>query len=243
MRKIALGLVVALVAISAAHTAPGQDWSFNGTTIEACTCPMFCQCYFNTKPAGHHTHEGGEKHYCKFNMAYKINKGHYGKTALDGAKFWVSGDLGGDFGTGQTDWAVVTFDKKTTPQQREAIGAILGHVFPVKWGSLQTAEGSIDKWEITPTGAHATLDGGKTAEVKLSQPATKMNAGKPAVLHNVKYFAAARNDGFIMMPNEVQAYRVGEKAFESKGTNGFLITIDMNSRDVKPAKGGMVGGR
>jgi len=31
----------------------------------------------------------------------------------------------------------------------------------------------------------------------------------------------------------VEAYRAGDKAFEFKGTNGFMITIDMNSGDVK----------
>jgi hypothetical protein len=35
------------------------------------------------------------------------------------------------------------------------------------------------------------------------------------------------------MPNEVEAYRVGDKAFEYKGTNGFMITIDIASGDVK----------
>ena len=38
-----------------------------------------------------------------------------------------------------------------------------------------------------------------------------------------------------MMPNEVEAYRVGPSAFEFKGTNGFMLTLDMNSGDVKPA--------
>ena len=47
---------------------------------------------------------------------------------------------------------------------------------------------------------------------------------------------APRNDGFIMMPNVVEAYRVGPKAFEYKDTNGFLITVDLNSNDfAKPA--------
>jgi hypothetical protein len=35
------------------------------------------------------------------------------------------------------------------------------------------------------------------------------------------------------MPDEVEAYRVGEKAFEFKGTSGFMITIDITSKDVK----------
>jgi hypothetical protein len=49
----------------------------------------------------------------------------------------------------------------------------------------------------------------------------------------VKYFAAPRNDGFVLMPNEVQAYRGGDKQFEYKGTNGFMLTLDINSTDVK----------
>ena len=52
-----------------------------------------------------------DSHFCRFNNAYKINKGNHGATRLDGAKFWISGDLGGDFSHGQMDWAVVTFDK------------------------------------------------------------------------------------------------------------------------------------
>ena len=55
----------------------------------------------------------------------------------------------------------------------------------------------------------------------------------PIVIKNLKYFGVPRNDGFIMMPNEVEAYRMGEKAFEYKGTNGFMITIDIASSDVK----------
>ncbi len=34
------------------------------------------------------------------------------------------------------------------------------------------------------------------------------------------------------MPNEVQAYRMGDKAFETKGTNGFMITLDITSKDI-----------
>jgi hypothetical protein len=29
----------------------------------------------------------------------------------------------------------------------------------------------------------------------------------------------------------VEAYRVGPKAFEYKGTNGFMLTLDINSKD------------
>ena len=55
---------------------------------------------------------------------------------------------------------------------------------------------------------------------------------EPVVLKNVKYWGTPRNDGFIMMPNEIEADREGPKAFEYKGTNGFMLTFDMNSKDV-----------
>ena len=37
------------------------------------------------------------------------------------------------------------------------------------------------------------------------------------------------------MPNVVEAYRVGPKAFEYKGTNGFMLTFDITSKDVAAA--------
>jgi hypothetical protein len=54
----------------------------------------------------------------------------------------------------------------------------------------------------------------------------------PIVIKNLKYWGVPRNDGFVLMQNEVEAYRLGDKAFEYKGTNGFMITFDINSDDV-----------
>jgi len=217
---------------------PPADWAMNATVIEACSCPMFCQCYFNSKPAGHGDHAGhaghggGAKHFCRANNAYKINKGHYGATKLDGAKFWISGDLGDDFSDGEMDWGVLYFDKAMTPAQREGVGAIAGKLFPVKWRSFKTAEASIDKWEFTKDQAHALLDGGKTAEVRLKRFPGMTD--EPVVIHNLRYWGAPRNDGFVLMPNVVEAYRVGPNAFEYKGSNGFMVTMDITSKDVAP---------
>ena len=227
MRRVALLAVVALLGISAGHTSPAADWAINATAIEACSCPHFCICYFNSHPAAHHDH-GQTEHYCKFNNAYKVNQGHYGDTNLTGAKFWISGDLGGDFSQGQMNWALVTFDKATTPEQRQALGEILGHVFPVKWKSFNTGEGNIE-WTAGKDQAHAALNDGKTAEIKLKR--FQGMTDDPAVLKNVRYWGTPRNDGFIMMPNEIEAYR-GPNGFEFKGTNGFMLTFDMTSKDV-----------
>ena len=236
MRGTLAMMVIALLGASVGHTAPSvPDWAINATAIEACSCPHFCICYFNSHPAMHH--DGGkDEHYCKFNNAYKVNDGHYGSTSLAGARFWITGDLGADFSQGQMKWALVTFDKDTTPDQRQALGEILGHVFPVKWASFNTGEGSID-WTADKDHAHASLNGGKTAEVKLTR--FQGMTDEPAVLKNVRYWGTPRNDGFVMMPNEVEAYREGPNAFEFKGTNGFMLTFDMTSKDVPPEKAGM----
>ena len=99
-----ISLALVLLAMSTTDTSK-PEWALNATTIEACSCPMFCQCYFNPKPAAHHEH-GAVAHYCQFNNAYKVNHGHYGSTNLDGAKFWITGDLGADFSQGKMDWAL-----------------------------------------------------------------------------------------------------------------------------------------
>jgi hypothetical protein len=148
-------------------------------------------------------------------------------------KFWVAGDLGGDFSKGQMDWAVLTFDPSVTKEQREAVGQILGHVYPVKWNSFSIGKDADMEWTAEARGAHARLGGGKIAEVSLRHPEASASSDGPIVIKNLKYFGVPRNEGFIMMPNEVEAYRIGDKAFEYKGTNGFMITIDIASRDMR----------
>ena len=234
MKKLVIGLALAAciaLPLAAAPAATGA-WNMNATIIEACSCPMFCQCYFNSHPAGEHGEAGG--HFCRFNNAFRVNKGTYGAVKLDGARFWVAGDLGGDFSKGMMDWAVLTFDRATSKEQRDAIGVILGSVYPVKWNSFSTAEGDIT-WNAGKDESRAMIDGGRTAEVALKRFAGMTD--EPVVIRNLKYWGVARNDGFVLMPNVVDAYRTGDKPFEYRGTNGFMITIDEKSSDVAPASG------
>ena len=90
-------------------------------------------------------------------------------------------------------------------------------------------------WTASKDEARATLDGGKTAEVHLKRFQGMSN--DPVVIQNLKYWGAQRNDGFVLMPNVVEAYRVGPKAFEYKGTNGFMITFDVTSAAGSTAAG------
>lgn len=231
---LVFGLAVLACGVAFAADTKAPTWNMNASIIEACSCPMFCQCYFDDKPASHAGHEGhgAGEHFCKFNNAYQVNKGTYNGTKLDGAKFWVAGDLGDSFADGEMDWAVLHFDPSVTPQQREGITTILGHVYPVKWKSFAVGADAPMEWNATRDRAVAKLDGGKMGEVILNKSPGMTD--EPVVIHNLKYFGVPRNNGFVMMKNEVEAYRTGDKPYEYKGTNGFMITVDINSKDVKP---------
>jgi Protein of unknown function (DUF1326) len=229
-----LTLTVATVAQAQPSKSPEPSWSFNATIIEACSCPMFCQCYFNSTPAvhsDHGSHGAVGQHFCRFNRAFRVNKGSFGSTEFAGVKFWMAGDLGGDFSKEHMDWAVLTFEPSTTKEQRTAITAILNHIYPFTWNSFTVAPDAAMEWNASGDHAEARLDGGKTAEVVL-QKAQGMTS-EPITIENLKYDGAPRNEGFTLMPNKVEAYRVGAKLFEFKGTTGFMITIDMTSEDSK----------
>ncbi len=236
MRKIGVmvvltvGLALALAGMAEEPAKPA-DWKFNATLIEACSCPMFCQCFFNSAPASHGHGEHGGEHYCKFNIAYHVNKGAYNGVKLDGAEFWVSGDLGDNFADGKMDWAELTFDPEVTPEQREGVATILGQVYPVEWGSFTVAEDAPMEWEASKDRAEARAGGGKIGEIVLNRSKAGNN-DDPIVINNLKYWGVPRNDGFHLMPAEVQAYRTGDVQFETKGTNGFMITLDMKSQDL-----------
>ncbi len=230
----ACAAVLGLGALAAVQAAGEPTWSLNATAIEACSCPMFCQCYFNSEPAGHgggghggHDHDGAAGHFCKFNMAWKVNEGRHGATRLDGAKFWIAGDLGAGWEDGKMDWAAVHFDPAVTAEQRQGIATALGALFPVEWNRFGVLEDKPVEWSASGDTAVALLDGGKAGEMRLKRASTALADG-PVVLTNLRYWGAPRNDGFVLMPNEVEAYRVGDDAFEFKGTNGFMITIDID---------------
>jgi len=241
MRRLALVLGCSVLMASLAFAAGygekakggTMDWHVNATAIEACSCPMFCQCYFATKPAAHAGHEGqASEHFCRANMAWKVNKGHYGKTKLDGARYWLAMDLGDDFSDGTMKWAVVHFDPSVTQEQRDGILAAVGSLFPVKWETpVQVGADLPVEWSHSGDKAVAKLDGGKAGEMVLNGAAVNRNKTEAVVIRNLKYWGAPRHDGFVLMPNEVEAYRLGENAFEFKGTNGFMITVDIASKD------------
>src|SRR4029079_11805283 len=198
----------------AGASAAAPAWDFNATIIEACSCPMFCQCYFTSRPAGPGCCSKPDDpalatRYCRFNNAFHVNHGSAGATKLDGAKFGVAGDLGADFSKGTMGWAILHFDPSVTKEQRDAIATILGQVYPVKWEKFTIGPDAPMEWHASRHHAEARPDGGKIAEVELQK--NQGMSDEPIVIKNLKYWGAPRNHGFVLMANEVEAYRAGDK--------------------------------
>jgi hypothetical protein len=209
------------------------DWALNATIIDGCSCRMLCPCIFGSTAevgiVGTHKHDG--KTSCCFNAAFRVNEGSYGSTKLDGMKFWFAGDKG------DAKTVELTFEPSATKEQREAVRVFLAHFLPQKWTSLTEGPDAKIDWTADATHAEAKLDGGKAAEVLMSRLSGATGKGT-AVIKNMKYFAAPRNDGFNIMLVDQLAYRRGPKPapFEFRGTSGWTITIDMDSRDLVAAR-------
>jgi hypothetical protein len=209
------------------------DWAMNATIIDGCSCQLLCPCIFGSPAtvgsAATHQHAGHRS--CFFNAAFRVNKGHHGKVKLDQLKFWFAGDKGDD------KTVELTFEPSATKEQREAIRVFMSHFLPLKWTSLTEGTDAKIDWKAEAVRAEAKLDGGKAAEVVLTRFPGATGEGT-SVIRNMSYFASTRNDGFNILPVEYITYRRGAKPapFEFKGTSGWTITIDMNSKDVIAAK-------
>jgi Protein of unknown function (DUF1326) len=210
-------------------TEGSVDWAMNATIIDGCSCRLLCPCIFGSPAtvgsAATHQHAGHRS--CYFNAAFRVNKGHHGKVNLDGLKFWFAGDKG------DAKTVELTFEPSATKEQRAAIRAFMSHFLPVKWTSLTEGPDAKIDWKAEAVRAEARLDGGKAAEVVLTRYSGATGEGT-TVIRNMRYFAATRNDGFNILPVEHLAYRRGPRPapFEFKGTSGWTLTIDMNSKDV-----------
>lgn len=204
-------VLTALVLVWAGGEKSGKTpWSIKASYIEACSCRMFCPCYFSTNP---------DKHMCEFNMGILIKQGKVGTTKLDGMKLWISGNLGEDFGDGQIEWLVATFEPDATDEQIEAAGKILSQLYPAK-----PDEFKIDKKKITlqfGDQPYAKLGKGE-AEIKLNM--IKDRHGKQVTIRNLNYWEANSNTGF-RVGYGTHHYKGNGKEFEWEHVNGFLIDI------------------
>lgn len=77
MRAIALAVGAALLVPAAPLLAEETDWSIAGHWWDTCSCEAPCPCWKDEKPSLKD---------CPDMAFFQVDKGHYGKTSLDGAR-------------------------------------------------------------------------------------------------------------------------------------------------------------
>jgi hypothetical protein len=236
MRLLPRILLVFLVTISAGliyfatfaqDKSSKPDFDMTATYIEACSCDMFCPCYFNTRSTNHTAMAGHnmEEHFCRANLVLKVDKGYYKGTKLDGAKVWLGNDLGSDWSTGKDSWMVMNFDPSVSKEQQAALADIIPQLYSAIPWQKKSVQSVAFSWDVdTKSGiAHAKMSDGK-GEVILERVKGE-SPNHEVVMHNLKYWGAQSNDGFRMWKSKHEAFEGDGHKFSYDDTNGFLITI------------------
>jgi hypothetical protein len=242
-RVLSLFTLVCLVATTALISSGKQqekksakpDFDMTASYIEACSCDMFCPCYFNTHSTAHHG-EHMEEHFCRANLVLKVDKGYYKNTKLDGAKVWIATDLGSEWSTGKDSWAVLNYDPSVTPEQKTALNDIIGQLYPFQWQKFDVDTQGFT-WDVDEKAgiAKAKMNNGK-AEVVLEKSKGD-DPSREIVMQNLKYWTAQSNDGFRMWKSKHEEFEGKDHKFSYDGTNGFLITIHFSGKAKAPAAG------
>ncbi|HET8925135.1 MAG TPA: DUF1326 domain-containing protein [Candidatus Acidoferrum sp.] len=233
---LVLAISLILFTSAAQEKSAKSDFDMTASYIEACSCDMFCPCYFNTRSTNHMGmgEHHMEEHFCRANLVLKVDKGYYKDTKLDGAKVWLGNDLGSDWSTGKDSWMVMNFDPSVTKEQQAALADIVGQLYAAIAWQKKTVQSGAFSWDVdTKTGvAHAKMNDGK-GEVILERVKGD-SPNQEVVVHNLKYWGAQSNDGFRMWKSKHEAFEGEGHKFSYDGTNGFLITIHY-SGNAKPA--------
>jgi hypothetical protein len=147
------------------------DFEMTASYIEACSCDMFCPCYFNTHSTNHMDDHHMDAHFCRANLVLKVDKGRYKETKLDGAKVWLGSDLGSDWSTGKDSWLVVNFDPSVSKEQQAALLDILTQLYAAIPFQKKAVSNTAFSWDVdTNTGmAHAKMADGKGGWLEISR--------------------------------------------------------------------------
>lgn len=127
------------------------DWRMQGVQISNCNCNIGCPCQFNVLP----THGN-----CRAYVFIQIDKGHFGKTKLDGIRWGGLFAWPGPIHLGNGT-AMVVVDEKATADQRAAIETIAQ--------GKETEPGSLitQVFSTTLTSVHPTQQ--KPIELKIDE--------------------------------------------------------------------------
>ena len=190
------------------------DWKLTGTYFETCNCETACPCVFLSPPT-----EGD----CTVLIAWHIDEGRYGDTALDGLNVALVVYAPGTMV--ETKWkAGAYFDDRATDKQAEALHAIFGgkagghpEVLASFIGELVGAKNA--KIRYAQDGKRGSLTIGDVLEAEIE--AMEGQGGQPITIANHPLCIAP---GVPATVGRSKGFRVKDFGFDVtvSGRNGFL---------------------
>jgi hypothetical protein len=216
MRSAVLGLALVLAGISSPQ-AQEPRWYLKAHIDEACSCPLFCPCYFNPSPAGDR---------CNFNNVFTVERGYYGDTVLDGMHVWISGNLKGDLAKG-FDGVILAFEPGATEAQVKGFAAIATKLYPLPMDKVVTTDRTQITILHTPQ-KHVASRADGAGRVELTLPVESSQDGKNVPeIRNLKYWGA-QNSGFKLYRG-THYYKGHGYDYSYKQRNGFTIDVEIGS--------------
>ncbi|HYG89312.1 MAG TPA: DUF1326 domain-containing protein [Azospirillum sp.] len=91
------------------------EWSLQGEWLKSCSCAFGCPCDFNARPTQ------GE---CRGFLGMRIEKGHFGATALNDLSFFAVVHFPGPLHEGHGTVQPI-LDERASPEQRDALFQIM----------------------------------------------------------------------------------------------------------------------
>lgn len=166
-----------------------REWQITGEYFEACNCDFVCPCPTSGLAAT------PTKGHCDAGLVFRVERGHYGPTKLDGLSFAVLLHTPGPMIQG--NWTVgLVLDERGTAEQREALTAIASGQAGGPMAALGPLIGTFGGAEakaikIEKNGMHRSVSIPGMLDIAIDGVAGA-NQGEPIYFDNVGHPAATR---------------------------------------------------
>ena len=205
MRRLPVGVALALVILSAPPRAAEPNWHLVATVAESCSCTVSCPCNFGGEPT---------RNPCEGNRLIAIRSGHYEGTDLAGVSFLVTFNM--------RNWSKIYLSDKVSDQQGKAVEALL----PIAFAGFHRGMLSFTKAPITMdiTEKRVRFSG---PESSVEMDVLSGFGGKPVKVLNLP---SPVFQDYTQYKSVSHTHASDKATWSHSGTNGFTSTMEAGSK-------------
>lgn len=149
---------------------PNVDWKIEALDFTTCNCDFSCPCQFNARP----THD-----HCRAATGFRIERGHFGDTPLDGVTFVGLFAWPGAIHEGRGEAQVIIDENTTEAQQKAVVALFKGEETEPSATIFNVFSGTIDTYH-EPMVSHIEFEADIEARTgRISVPGVVDGQGEP----------------------------------------------------------------